>query len=287
MKCRCILGLMAIILAAVAVVQPAMADDSTGTPGLQIQLTPYLWLPTIDSTLRIPVPGGGTVTTTTSTGAGEYLPHLSFAAMLAAEARYDRFSVLTDIIYMNLSASETRIRSYDFGLTSIPVERVVSTTASARIQSTIWTLAGGYTVAEGSWGNVDIIAGFRMLAMNQSSNLSLSADITRPDGSIALGRSTHLSDGNTIWNGVGGVRGRVYVGDADWFGGGRIFVPFYFDIGAGGSNLTWQIFSGVGYQTGRLGVSLGYRYMSFKQGSSAVVEKLNLGGPIMAVNITF
>ena len=112
-------------------------------------------------------------------------------------------------------------------------------------------------------------------------------DITRPDGSIALGRTGGLSANKSVWNGIGGVRGRLYLRDADWFGGGKFFVPYYFDIGAGGSNLTWQIFSGVGYQANRIGVSVGYRFLSFQQGSSSVVQKMSLGGPIIVANFGF
>ena len=33
------------------------------------------------------------------------------------------------------------------------------------MNATIWTLAGGYTLLQGDWGNFDVIAGFRYLAM--------------------------------------------------------------------------------------------------------------------------
>ncbi len=52
-------------------------------------------------------------------------------------------------------------------------------------------------------------------------------------------------------------------------------------------NLTWQIASGLGYQTGWAAVSLTYRYLSFDQGSSAVVQRITLGGPMMMVNLSF
>jgi len=48
-----------------------------------------------------------------------------------------------------------------------------------------------------------------------------------------------------------------------------------------------QAFSGVGYQSGRFGVSIGYRHLAFNQGSSAKVQKLVLGGPILAANFSF
>jgi hypothetical protein len=151
----------------------------------------------------------------------------------------------------------------------------------------VWTLAGGYTVAEGNWGTIDLLAGFRLLYIGATTNFLLATAITRPDGTVALGKSGSLAASRDIWNGIGGIRGRVYLANMDWFGGGRIFVPFYLDVGAGGSNVTWQAFSGVGYQSGRLGVSIGYRHLAFNQGSSAKIQKLVLGGPILAANISF
>ena len=90
-----------------------------------------------------------------------------------------------------------------------------------------------------------------------------------------------VSGSGDIWNGIGGFRGRIRVGD------GGFFIPYYFDIGAGGSNLTWQIASGLGYHTGRVDVSLTYRYLSFEQGSRSVVQHLWIQGPMLMVNFTF
>jgi len=265
----------------------ARAEGPDSRPGWSFELVPYLWLPNIDVTMKYPVLGGGTATTALSVGPGEYIPKINFGAMLAGEARYDRFSLLTDIIYLNLSSTESQIKSFDFGTTSTPVEGALTTSTSARLQATVWTLAGGYTVAEGAWGNLDLVGGLRLLAVTDTTNFSLALDVTRPDGSIALGRTGGLSAGRSVWNGIGGVRGRLYLGDADWFGGGKFFAPYYFDVGAGGSNLTWQAFGGLGYQTGQLGVSVGYRFLSFQQDSSSVVQRLTLGGPIIVASFRF
>jgi hypothetical protein len=266
---------------------PARADEpAASSTNLTITIAPYLWLPSIDMTAKVPVPGGGTVTTTSTSTPWDYLPHLNFAAMLAGEARYDRFSVFTDFIYLNVNGTNNRIRSFDEGSIHIPVESFGSS-ISARIESAVWTLAGGYTVAEGAWGNVDLLAGFRLLYVGETTNFLLAAQVARPEGSVALGRGGSLPASSDIWNGIGGVRGRVYLANVDWFGGGRIFVPFYLDVGAGGSNVTWQAFGGVGYQSGRFGVSIGYRHLAFNQGSSARIQKLILGGPILAANFSF
>jgi hypothetical protein len=67
---------------------------------------------------------------------------------------------------------------------------------------------------QGDWGNFDVIAGFR------------------------------ISGSTNVWNGIGGFRAGIRIRNSGFF------IPYYFDIGAGGPNLTWQIASGVGYQTG-------------------------------------
>ena len=275
------------LLLAFGTLEGARAQGSDPQSGWSFEVSPYIWLPTIDTTVKYPVLGGGTATTTISAGPGDYIPKLHFAAALAGEVRYDRFSLLTDILYLSVGTSTANIRSFDFGLTSVPVDRTLTTTTGTNLQSTVWTVAGGYTVAEGNWGNVDLIAGVRLLAIDSATNFSLAVDITRPDGSIALGRSGNLSVSKSVWNGIGGVRGRVYLGDGDWFGGGKFFVPDHFDIGGGGSDPTWQIFGGVGYEAGRVGVSVGYRYLSFHQGSNVAIQKMSMGGPIIAANFKF
>jgi len=90
-----------------------------------------------------------------------------------------------------------------------------------------------------------------------------------------------ISGGGDIWNGIAGFRGRIRLGNIG------LFIPYYFDIGTGGSRLTWQIASGLGYQTGWAGVALTYRYLSFEQSSSAVVQHLSMGGPMVMVNFSF
>ncbi len=256
------------------------------TPGWSYQLVPYIWLPSIDVTAKHPVPGGGIATTSVSVGPGQYIPTINIGFMGAGEVRYSRFSVLTDIFYSNNSTTSSKINSVDFAGASIPVSGFLTTSVSTRTQSTAWTLAGGYTLAYGGWGNVDVIAGFRMLAISSRTNFGLSADFIAPDGAVALNCFGGLSSSREVWDGIGGVRGRVYFAESTFLSGGRFFVPFYFDMGTGGSNLTWQIFSGIGYQTKRFGMSVGYRYIAFDNSSKAV-SHLALGGPIIAANFRF
>jgi hypothetical protein len=43
----------------------------------------------------------------------------------------------------------------------------------------------------------------------------------------------------------------------------------------------------VGYQNKNLGVSLGYRSLALHQGSSAMIQKLAMGGPILTASFSF
>lgn len=255
------------------------ADDRSGW---SFQVGLYAWAPTFDGRLNYALPSiGGTATV--KADADNYLSDLNFAAMIAAEARYDRYSVITDLMYVDLGSSSSRVGSVNpAALPSNPISSTQNISGDSSLQATIWTLGAGYTLASGSWGNVDVLGGFRLLAVDARTNYSLSADITGPRGNgVVLSRHGRLSGNADIWNGIVGVRGRILIGDSGFF------VPYYADVGTGDSNLTWQVFSGIGYQSGWAGVQLGYRYMSFDQGSGSLVEKLTMGGAYLAVNFTF
>lgn len=90
-----------------------------------------------------------------------------------------------------------------------------------------------------------------------------------------------VSADGEIWNGIAGFRGSIRLAHTG------LFVPYYFDIGAGGSDLTWQVATGLGFQTGWAAVSALYRYLSFEQASSAVVRRLTLVGPLIMVDFRF
>jgi hypothetical protein len=266
--------------------QPTSSGQLSANPsGWTFNIAPYLWLPTIRTTLNYNLPPAldGRLPTDVSVGPGEIVSHMNFATAVAADARYGPFSLLTDFMYLNLSATSSHFKSIDFvGLPSQPISRSVQFSTGTSLNSKLWTLAGGYTLLQGDWGNLDVIAGFRYFAVNTTTNFSLGLTVTGPRGNGAtFGGIGGISSSDSIWNGIGGFRGRIRINNTG------LFIPYYFDIGAGGSKLTWQIASGLGYQTGWAGVSVTYRYLSFEQDSSTVVQHLSMGGPMIMVNFTF
>jgi len=260
-------------------------QPAASTSGWTFDITPYVWFSTInvDMNLNLPPALGGSVSTSTSAGFGDILSHINFGAMVAADARYDRFSLLTDFLYLNAGGVGSNIKSVNFrDQAPILISKSLETSAGIRLSVPIWTLAGGYTVAQGDWGNFDAIAGFRYLGVHGTLNYSLALTLTGPRGNGAtFGGVGGVSGDAGIWNGIGGFRGRILIQDTGFF------IPYYFDIGAGGSNLTWQIASGVGYQTRYADLSLTYRYLSFEQGSGSIVQNLNIRGPMIAATFRF
>jgi hypothetical protein len=142
--------------------------------------------------------------------------------MIAADAQYDRFSLLTDFMYLKVGGTPSHLASVNFpGQPPLPISDAVRTSEGLNLNAKIWTLAGGYTVLEGNWGNFDLIAGFRYLGVDATTNYNLALALTGPLGNGAtFGGIGSVSGSANIWNGIGGFRGRVRIGDAG------LFVPY-------------------------------------------------------------
>ena len=278
-------GMLAGALGTAHAQQPISAAPPPAPQTWQFNVAPYLWLPTIHSTLNynLTPPLGGRLPTEVSAGPGDYISHIDIGAALAGEARNGPFSVFTDVFYVRLSNTPSHLRSLDLlGQPSVPIDRSLQTSTGTTLRATIWTLAGGYTVARGDWGNLDAFVGLRLLGVRAQTNFSLALTIQGPQGNGAtLGRVGGVSGTSQIWNGIDGLRGNVHLGQT------RLFVPYYVDIGGGGSRPTWQISSGLGYQLGWGAVSAVYRYLSFNQSTAQVVKKLTLRGPMLMLDFTF
>jgi hypothetical protein len=253
-------------------------------PGWSFAVTPYVWLPRLSANLEANNPRGGTVSTTIDAGIGAYISDLNFATMVGGVARYDRFSVVTDLIYFNasLTSNENRFSSVNLVPGPIDIPRSLQLDTGTRLDTTIWSLAGGYTLLQGGWGNLDVVGGLRMLAVGSTSNLQFSANIFAPDRTIALSRTDTLNINKTYFNAIGGVTGRIKIPDS------RFYLPFYLDAGGGALPLTWEAYGGIAYTAANWAdVSVGYRYLAFESGRSTGVHNLSFGGVIIAANFRF
>ncbi len=285
------LGLAAAALCTVTVASlPARAQIASSpspqgpSSGWSFAITPYIWLPTLSADLQATGPRGGTVSTSVSAGVGDYISDINFGLMLSAVARHDRFSVMTDLIYMNasLTTSVNHLSSVNLGPGPINIPRSQQLSTGSRLAATVWSLAGGYTLLRGEWGNLDTLVGMRMLAVGDTTNYELSADISGPNRTIALSRSGRLDIGKTYFNAIGGITGRINIPNT------RFYLPFYLDAGGGGVPLTWEAYGGVAYRAASWAdISVGYRYLTFQGNGSAAVHNLSLSGAILVANFRF
>jgi len=275
---------VAAALVSIAATSAASAQDTGLRPGWSFEIAPYLWLPTVNATLRYNVPSNFGGTADVKADAGDYFANLNGALALAGVVRYDRFSVLTDIMYVNATAGGSRVESVNIAdIGRDPISSTLNTGGDTTLKTTLWTLAAGYTVASGTWGNVDVLAGFRYLGIDSNTNYNLAVTLTGPRGKAGptFGGAGSLAANDSIWNGIVGLRGRINIAESGFF------IPYYLDLGAGNSNFTWQTFAGIGYQTGWAGVQLGWRYMSYDQGGSSAVQDMTMSGAYLAVNFSF
>ena len=266
-----------------ALILPAQAQTvPRAEPGWQFSVTPYAWVPSIDGTLRYQLPTqSGSGSADVSKDGASILEALNFAAMIAAEARYQRYSVLTDFIYLDLGATGSKLRDVNFGGGgNAGVGANLDRGTESSLSGSLWTLMGGYTVTQGDWGHADIVGGFRLFSLNSETNIRLAGDVTAPGGSASFNRNAKLSESATLFDGIIGMRGRIVIGDG-------FYAPYAFDIGTGSSTLTWQASAGLGYQFSWGGVALGYRHLSYEQSSKNLVQDLSFGGPFLALNFTF
>jgi hypothetical protein len=126
---------------------------------------------------------------------------------------------------------------------------------------------------------MDMLAGFRMLDLEETLKWQLNGDIS----SLPLpGRSGSSGAEATQWDVIVGVKGRATFGaDGNWY------VPYYLDVGTGDSDLTWQGMAGLGYRFDSVEVTGVWRYLEYDIGGDSPVESINFNGPAIGVTFRF
>ena len=236
-------------------------------------VTPYLWLPSFNGNFKYSLPpgsGGSPEVETTY-----YLNKLNAALMLAGEARKGDVSFFTDLDYIDISGSDSHVKSVD----GSPVNTSIDAGTQTSIRGTVWTLGGGYTVVRtADASNLDVIGGLRYLGVEVSTDWHLSGTI----GGGTFPLSGTVSGRVDQWDAIIGVRGRTNLGDA-----GKWSLPYYLDVGLGSSIYTWQGMMGVAYTYGWGDALLAYRHLSYGQGSDQLIQNLSLSGPLLGATFRF
>lgn len=266
-KTGCRLALAGLALA--AALPSAAAQTNLFDGNLHFSVTPYLWLPNINADLNYDLPRLAGNQFRTEIGPNDYLEHLKFAVMLSGEVRKGNWSAFTDLLYLDLGNEQTRVRD----LTG-PRGRAFAQTdlrSQTSLQSTVWTLAGAYTLTHGPMANLDLLFGFRYLGLDTDLKWQFASDAVLPR--LDLARAGQVGRNRDQWDAIIGIKGQVSLGGGQWF------MPYYADIGGGDSNLTWQGLLGVGYRFGWGDVTLAIRSLSYELSERDM--NLRLTGPAL------
>jgi hypothetical protein len=184
---------------------PALAEESAQSDDWQYAATLYLWGAGINGqTAR-----GSDVNVNFKT----LIDNLNMAFMGAFEARKDKWSMLADVIYLNVEANNS-------GKVALPVAPDVDVDMNASVETTGWVLdfIGGYHLWQTPEASLDLLAGARYLDLKLDFSLGLAA------GPYTRQRDRSASD--SVWDGVIGVKGHFHLNP-------DVFVPYYVDVGAG------------------------------------------------------
>ena len=167
------------LLALLALSSLTYAEDAPPADKWTFAVRPYLWAPGISGTLKYDIPPTGDGAANVDF-ASYILQNLNFALMLTAEARKGDWSVLTDVVYLDVESDDTNVKSVSFAGPGgrIEVSAGADLGTTAKLSGVLWELAGAYTVARGGNSSLDVLAGFRLLRIKAETDWLLSGSIT-------------------------------------------------------------------------------------------------------------
>ena len=179
---------------------------------------------------------------------------LNVAFMATFEAKKEKWLILADVLYLDLSDKENVPVSDGTTTTTLPVD--------IDMQGFVFQLAGGYNLLSINRWHADVVLGARYF--------SLDSDITVDMG----GSITKVSESGSVIDAIIGLKGYVTLGK-------RWAVPYYLDIGTGESDFTWQGMTGISFKAASwCDIQLVYRYLSWNVNGSNL-DNINFKGPAL------
>jgi len=233
---------------------PALAQSTppSSTEEWQLEVVPYLWGSGIDGPIGI-----GNRTADIDASFANILSHLHFAAMGAADARRDKLIVMTDVIYTDLR-----------GQHATPGPLFSSVDPQQRMF--ILTPEAGYRILDSQDTSLDVVGGVRYW--------HLKSELEFQSG-VLPGMGLEASRG---WlDGIVGVRARTTLPRKWW-------ASAYGDVGAGGSDSTYQIVGNAGVDIReRYALVFGYRYLAVNYDKNNFLFDTAMKGPLFGFTIKF
>jgi len=194
-------------------------------------------------------------------GFDDIISNVDWLVPFGADIRYGRLGFMPDFVGLKMSGgSQTPAQLFD--KLSVGVK--------------LWSLnlVGYYRVIEEPDFSLDIVGGAR--------NLYVRTDLAFTGGAVGTNRGNLRSKSTTkIWDGVVGARVEGDFTD-------RVFYSIYGDVGAGDSELTYQILASLGYQVSEnFSAALGYRYLHYDEENADNAVGVTASGPQITLKWDF
>ena len=238
----------------------ARAEEPAPVPGgWTFELTPYVWLPSLQGDVRTRARLPVAHVDESSGGNGDILDNLDMAFMLLGEARHDRVGLLLDLDYLNLS-SDAQTPGAQFGNAEVTSKGLLGTAAVA------------YRVLQKPEGFVDVIGGASLWSIDNELNFS-----------AGLLPAASARQTKTWVDPIIGLRGGMDLGH-------DFFLSAYLDVGGFGigSHFTWQALASMGYRfNDSVSARLGWRYLSVDYDDDGFLWDVDLNGPILGLAVRF
>jgi hypothetical protein len=245
--------------------------QTTASSGWQFEATIYGWFPDIGGHTELPLGGGGDI----DVDIGTILDHLKMTGQGSFELRKGRWGAFTDIVYLDVGESNSNTRNLE--INGVPIPAAVTVATDFDLKSTFWTLAASYALASSDAATFDVLFGARLAHMKQELGWTFSGNF----GATAPPPTTGIR-GSSVdqWDAIVGGKGRVLFGDDH-----RWSMPYYFDMGTGDSDFTWQAEVGLAYSFGWGDLGAAWRYLDYDLDSNGPIVDMNFSGP--SVGATF
>lgn len=215
----------------------------------QNEITVYGWFSDISGTLY-----DGTEYTYE---AEDIIDDLEMILMTTYEGRIGKWSFIGDLVYMDVSNQAN---------TTVPAGQA---TVDLDLSSWVISTAVGYDLVQSDKGRLAVVGGLRYLDLEVESDVSV--------------QGTPVSDSSgsqDLLDGTIGIRGYILLNN-NWF------LPYYADVGTGDSDVSYQLFAGIGYQFGWGDIRLGYRHLCIEMEDDKLMQDITLSGPVLGVGFSF
>ena len=259
MVLKCSLLAISGLVATLLTVQPVLAEE-TSPNSWTFSANIYAWMPAIK--------GQSTTGQDIDISFSDILNNLDFTFMGGVTARKEKFSLLVDVIYMNLDDTSNTIL-HQGNLVNLSLTNV-------KLKSWVVTPAVAYNVVQSDRVKLDLLAGARYFYLKATTDFEDQGPLTT--------RKFSASGSTDYWDGIVGAMGQIKVNE-------KWYLPFQGDIGTCDTDLTWQLFGGGGYKFTNLDLIAGYRHLEWDFDSSnkggEVLNDLYISGPIIGFRYYF